>query len=171
APNGLDEWVEIFRIIQGYEVWESYAPWIRRTQPRLTPGPRERLAWASTITAKQYREAKAARESVVSSFNSVVQPGTVLVLPTAASIAPLRSADVEEIGATRLKSSLLLCISPLCGAPQVTVPLMTHVGAPLGLTLIGAPGTDRRLARLAADLVSLTSHEDGPVMDQMVRPG
>lgn len=160
APDGLDMWVEIFRTIQGYEVWHSYAPWIRRARPRLTPGPRERLEWASTITAQQYTEAKAARDKIMSGFDSVVQPGTVLALPTAASIAPLRSAGAEQITATRQKSSLLLCISPLCGAPQVTVPIMPHHGAPLGLTLIGAPGTDRRLARLAADLATSASYED-----------
>lgn len=153
APGGLAKWVEIFRVIQGYEVWESYRAWIDKAQPRLTPGPRDRLAWASTITEREYEGAKSAREGVVSRFETIVKPGSVLVLPTAASIAPLRGTPVEQISATRLQSTYLLCISPLTGAPQINLPLVSQDGMPLGLALIGPPGSDLQLARIAADLV------------------
>ncbi len=154
SPEGLDKWVDIFRHIQGYEVWESYGGWIRKYRPRLSRGPKERLEWASTITLQQYREACALRQNIIKRLDAILPPDAVLCLPTAASVAPLRSTPLEEINATRLQSSSLLCISPLSGTPQTTLPLIKQDGVPLGLTLISRSHTDLALAELSAQLVA-----------------
>ncbi|HLR96288.1 MAG TPA: amidase [Jiangellaceae bacterium] len=162
APEGLDRWMESFRLIQGYEVWRSYRSWIEQVQPKLSPGPRERLAAASNISTEDYEQARLHREDIREQLDSILTLGSVLVLPTTASIAPLRSASPDEIGATRLQSTYLLCISPLTGTPQVTVPLTSHQNMPLGLTLVGARGTDLQLARFASALVhSLRADQPG----------
>lgn len=83
----------------------------------------------------------------------MIQPDTLLCLPTAASIAPLKRAGLEAINQHRAQSSALLCISPLSGTPQVTLPLVKMQKMPLGLSLIGAKGTDRQLVEFAADCV------------------
>ena len=79
--------------------------------------------------------------------------GEVLVMPTAESVAPLRSAPLEEINATRLQSTYLLCVSPLSGVPQMTLPMVMADGLPLGLSLLSGFNTDLALANLSADLV------------------
>lgn len=152
-PDGLDKWVEIFRVIQGYEVWESYGGWIRKYRPRLSPGQKERLEWASTIKLQDYKESFAQKQEIVDRMEDVLKPGTVLVLPTAASVAPLKSAPLSHINETRMQSSALLCISPLAGIPQITLPLATQHGVPLGISLIGPKGSDLELARFGAQLV------------------
>jgi amidase len=43
----------------------------------------------------------------------------------------------------------LLCIAGLARLPQVTLPLAQLSGCPLGLSLIGARGTDAMLLALA----------------------
>ncbi|MCM3638764.1 amidase [Sporosarcina luteola] len=153
SRNGLEEWTEIFRIIQGYEVWESYGGWIRKHRPHLSPGPKERLAWASTITLSEYKEALTKRKPIIERMNELLTDGALLCLPTAASVAPLRNSSTEEINAVRAQSSNLLCISPLSGTPQITLPLVKQHDVPLGISLIGAPGCDLQLAQTAADLV------------------
>lgn len=154
SREGLDQWVDVFRTVQGYEVWESYGGWLRKYRPRLSRGPKERLEWASTITMRQYKEAYAKRQGIMEQVDALVADGGVLCLPTAASVAPLRSAPLEEINATRLQSTYLLCISPLTGTPQVTLPMVKQHGVPLGLTLIGARGTDLALANFSADMTA-----------------
>jgi amidase len=48
----------------------------------------------------------------------------------------------------------MLCISGLAGFPQLSLPLATRVGAPLGLSLLGPAGSDRSLVRLAQQVVA-----------------
>ncbi|WP_252504943.1 amidase [Sporosarcina sp. Marseille-Q4943] len=164
SPNGLEEWTEIFRIIQGYEVWESYGGWVRKYRPNLSSGPKERLEWASTITMSEYKEALNKRQAVIERVKDILPEGTLLCLPTAASVAPLRSSSLEEINATRAQSTKLLCISPLSGTPQVTLPLVKQHEVPLGISLIGAHDCDLQLAEFAADLVDSYSNANHKIL-------
>ncbi len=43
----------------------------------------------------------------------------------------------------------LLCLSGLSGVPQVTMPLASRLGAPLGLSILGPAGSDHSLVWLA----------------------
>ena len=153
SREGLDQWVEIFRLIQGYEVWESYGGWYRKYRPFLNRGPKERLEWASTITRRQYQEALSKRQGIIDQVDALVEDGGILCMPTAASVAPLRTASLEEISATRLQSTQMLCISPLSGTPQINLPLVKQHDVPLGFTLIGARGTDLSLVDFSAEVV------------------
>ena len=74
----------------------------------------------------------------------------VIVLPSLPTIA-LRLDDSEaQFEAFRAKALSILCISGLSGVPQISLPLATYNGCPLGLSLIGPPGRDRALIELAA---------------------
>src|SRR5262245_39094679 len=64
APNGLDAWANVFRIHQGYEVWQSLGAWITANNPRLGPGIKERFAWASTISKDQFNAAARSRAEI-----------------------------------------------------------------------------------------------------------
>lgn len=157
APNGLAQWVEVFRTVQGYQVWESYGGWIRKYRPHLSRGPKERLQWASTITLQQFNEASRIRKDIVARIKELIGSDTALVLPTAASVAPLRTAALDEINSTRLQSTNLLCISPLSGIPQLQLPLVRQHEVPLGISLLAARGTDLALGRLGAEIVRTSS--------------
>ncbi len=154
TDEGLEKWVKIFKLVQGYEVYESYGGWIDKHNPKIFRGPNERLAWAKTITRSEYLNAKAERQKLIEYFKTFLPEDAILVLPTAASVAPLKTESLDEINRVRAQSTSLLCISPLTGTPQVTVPLVKQHGVPLGLTLISREGSDLQLANLAADLVT-----------------
>lgn len=154
SKEGLPEWAEIFRIVQGYEVYRSYGGWANKYKPHLNRGPKERLAWASTVTYQEYTNAYKKRMEILKRVEEIVPAGAVLCLPTAASVAPLRTASLDDINATRLQSTYLTCIAPLSEVPQVNLPMVTQDEVPLGISLIGAKGTDRVLADFAADIVA-----------------
>lgn len=149
AKEGLAHWIKTFQYVQGYEVWESYGGWINKYKPRLSRGPKERLAWASTITRTEYLNAKVEKDRIARYFKEFLPRDTILCLPTVASVAPLRTDSLEEINKTRLQSTYLLCVSPLTGTPQITLPLVMLDDVPLGFTIIGAEGTDLELVRFA----------------------
>lgn len=146
AEEGLEYWVkEVFQIVQGYEVWESYSGFINKYRPRLSPGPKDRLEWASTITRERYLEAKDKQEEFRQRIEKLLADGAVLIEPTASSVAPLKSTSLKEINRLRIQSSNLLCISPLAEIPHLTLPLIEQHDVPLGVTLMSAKNTDRSL--------------------------
>jgi amidase len=68
----------------------------------------------------------------------------------AASPAPLRDADPAQVDAVRLRTLAITCIAGPAGLPQVSLPLATPDGVPLGISLLGPAGSDLSLIRLAA---------------------
>ena len=69
----------------------------------------------------------------------------VLVLPTVATGA--QALDAEE----RANDADLTSFASLAGCPAVSLPMGTLPdGMPIGLQLVGAPGSDLRLLELAA---------------------
>jgi amidase len=149
APDGLDVWREAMRVVQAREVWENYGAFITERRPDLGPGIRDRMEIAATITAD---EADAAREITAGALGRMEQlaaPGTVLVLPTAPSIAPPVEATPEELESFRVRVMRLVCMGSISGLPQVTIPAGTVDGAPVGLSVMGWRGGDEALLALA----------------------
>jgi amidase len=69
-------------------------------------------------------------------------------------VAPLISADEAGLEDYRNRAIRLLCAAGLAGFPQLTLPLATRLGAPLGLSLLGPAGSDRSLVRLAEQIAA-----------------
>lgn len=153
SNNQLEQWVKTLQIIQEYEVWESYGGWIRKYRPQLSEGPGSRLERSSRVTLSEYKTALAEREEITQKINEVVDEETVICLPTAASVAPLRTSTEEEINATRLETSELLCLSPLAGIPQMSLPLAEFDQAPLGISLLSMKGSDQNLVKKAMEIM------------------
>lgn len=154
AEEGLDAWVETFQTVQGYEIWESYGGFVRKYKPYISPGPKSRLEFASTITLQQYTEAKEQMERIRERLVEVLPEDTLLVMPTASSVAPLKSSPQEEINAYRAQSSKLLCVSPLTGVPSLQLPMATQHNVPLGISLLSAHHTDRALVDFGLALLN-----------------
>jgi amidase len=149
APGGLDAWREAFRVVQAREVWESFGPFITRMKPKFGPGIQERMAFAATVTADQ---ADAARDVIAKArlhVRNLVPPGTLVVLPTAPSIAPPIDSSSRELEDFRLRVMRLTCVAGVAGLPQMNLPVGTVAGCPAGLSLIGWLGGDEALLDLA----------------------
>jgi amidase len=152
APHGFDPWRESFRVIQAREIWSIYGPFVERYRPKLGPGIRERMEFAATVsqrnadTARQ--EQKRARERIC----ALVEPGTVLALPTAPCIAPRVDSSAEALESFRVRVMRLTCLAGLSGLPQVSLPVGSISGCPVGLSFIGWHGADEALLDLAVKL-------------------
>jgi amidase len=73
----------------------------------------------------------------------------LMVMPTMPDIAPLSSAEESTLESYRNDAIRLLCIAGLAGLPQISLPLSQRDGAPLGISLVGPPGSDRALVAIA----------------------
>jgi amidase len=143
-----------FRNIMGYEAWQMHGPFIERFCPPLGPGIAQRFEMSKGVTAEQYAAAGLYRERFRTHLKNLLGPDGVLVIPTAADIAPLVSDPIEKMDAYRTETIKMLCVAGLAGAPQISMPLGQRFGAPLGLSIVGAPGSDMHLVRLALQIAN-----------------
>ena len=75
-------------------------------------------------------------------------------MPTMPDVAPLVAAGEAGLEDYRNAATRMLCIAGLAGFPQLSLPLGTRLGAPLGISLLGPAGSDRSLVRLAEQIAA-----------------
>ena len=152
ADTGLDAWRETFRLIQARETWQTYKHFIERENPKLGPGVRQRFEVARAVTAEQETAERAKREKILARIYGLVTPGTIVALPSAPCIAPLATSSLEDFEHYRLRVMRLVVTAGIAGLPQLSVPIGTVDGCPVGLGLIGWRGGDEALLDLAVQL-------------------
>ena len=155
APVALDSFDTMywsFRYLQGREAWNTDGSFITRYAPPLGPGVAERFAWSRNVSDAQVAAATAFRQRFRAHLAALLGTDGVLVLPTMPDIAPLSSSSEAELEDYRNIAIQMLCSAGLAGLPQVSLPLATRLGAPLGLSLLGPAGSDRSLIAMAEQL-------------------
>jgi amidase len=152
ATGGFEPLYWAFRYIQGREAWAVDGAMIERYQPPLGPGVAERFAFSKAVTDHQVSEAHAVRAAFRERLSDLIGTDGVLILPTMPDVAPLLTDSEEALDGYRNTALNLLSLSGLSGLPQVSLPLASRLGAPLGLSLVGPAGSDLGLVRLAARL-------------------
>jgi amidase len=152
APGGLDPWREAVRVIQAYEIWQVYGRFVTEKRPRFGPGVAERMNIASTITKDQADAARATHVAARDHLHALMAPGTIVALPSAPCIAPLIATAAGELESYRLRVMRLTCIAGLGGLPQVSIPIGTVDGCPIGLSFIAWAGGDEALLELTVKL-------------------
>jgi len=153
-PKTIDLWVDTVRIIQGYEAWQAHGDLILRERPSLGPGIRERFAYAASISGATYAKALSQRASLKTAFSAQIGQA-ILILPSAPGPAPLRDATDEDLDVHRSALLRQLAVASLFSRPEVSFPALQVHGLPIGISLIGAPGEDLALCRLAESLAPL----------------
>lgn len=153
AGGEIAVWRNAFRLIQSSEAWACHGAWITATRPAFGPGVRERFATAATLDEAEVEAARRLRAAIRVRLDGLITPGTVVLIPSAPGIAPLLGVGEAELEAFRAKSLALLCPAGHAGLPQISLPLATRDGCPLGLSLIAARGDDEMLLAVA-DAVS-----------------
>jgi len=148
ATEGFTTLYWAMRHIQSREAWTVDGPLIERYRLPLGPGVADRFAFSKAVTDAQVAQAQVVRAAFRERFGALLD-GAVLILPTMPDIAPLLSESDEALNDYRNNALNLLCLSVLSGLPQVSIPLASRSGAPLGLSLMGPAGSDLSLVTLA----------------------
>lgn len=149
--GGLGDWMLRFRTIQAHEIWQVHGIWIERVKPAFGPEIGERFDWVRTVEEQAAASAADAREAFAARLETLLTPGTLMVLPSAPNIAPLTSSDAAALRDHRSRVLSLTCIAGLAGLPQLSLPLAEVRGCPLGISLIAPREADRALLAFAAD--------------------
>ncbi len=149
SPNGLEEWRKIQQPLQSREAWETIHDWVDRCNPRFAYDVARRLVEAAEITDEAIAKAQAGREAIQARMAELLQPGTVICLPTTPFPAPEAGLPQSQMWERRMRIITLTCLGGLLGAPQINLPLAEVDGMPVGLSLLAAPGADELLTGFA----------------------
>lgn len=154
AEGALGAWRNAFRLVQSAEAWAAHGEWATQVKPNFGPGVRERFAAAAALDPAEVAQARALRETIRARMDALLGEDTLIILPTAAGIAPLRDTPAEELEAFRARSLELLCPAGHAGVPQISLPLATLDGCPLGLSAIAPRGKDEMLLDFARRMMA-----------------
>jgi amidase len=113
------------------------------------------MEFAASVSEHDASAAQIVREAARETIEKVAKPGSVLLLPTAPCIAPRKSASAAALEYFRVRVMRLTCIAGSGGLPQVTIPIGSLSGVPVGMSLIGWAGSDEVLLNLALSLSRL----------------
>jgi amidase len=152
AEEGLESWMQDFRVLQGSEIWATHRDWLASLNPEFGGGIRERFRWVATLTSADVEPAARRRASIASRLHAMLADDAVLAIPTTPGVAPTLDTPVPELEAWRNRCLGLLCIAGHAGLPQISLPAGTVDGCPVGLSLVASPGRDTMLMALAARL-------------------
>jgi len=154
TPNGLAAWQETFRAVQGFQAWRAHGPWIESRKPKLMEAVRGRFEAARRVSEAAYERAVEKRADVRERVHQILGDDGFMVLPTLPTIAPLVRAPEADLESFRARALSMLCMAGLAGVPQLSLPVGTVAGCPLGLSLVGPAGRDRALIGLGRKLLA-----------------
>jgi amidase len=143
-----------FRTLQGLEIWRAHGQWIQAVKPTFGPGIAERFAWASTLREEDSQTSYELRREIRQKMYALLGEDGLLIIPTAPGSPPLLNQSGEEMENRRTRTLQLSCIAGLAGLPQITIPLKTLKGLPIGFSVIAGPGQDIKLLTWVNEVAS-----------------
>ncbi|MBB5391562.1 MULTISPECIES: amidase [unclassified Herbaspirillum] len=152
GPDALERWRRAYVVASAHEAWQTHRDWIERETPRFGPAVQGRWDIARAIDIQAERQARERQQVVRRQVHALLGDDAVAVIPSAASVAPPLDAAPGEVDLVRARTFRITCIAGLCGLPQVSIPLATPAGLPIGVSLLGPAGSDLSLIRLAAEV-------------------
>jgi amidase len=146
------DWLQAYATLQGLEIQEQLGPWIRERRPSFGAniGPRfeDALALDTAMLPRWQQWRKAAAQNLIERL----KPDEAWLVPAAPCTALLKTANGPERGVFYERALALCALAGHAGLPQVVLPLVTVHGLPVGVSFIGARGSDERLLDLALAL-------------------
>jgi amidase len=149
APQGLSVWQWAQRVGQSSEAWATFQPWIDEWNPRFAFGVASGLVMGSSFSNHERSRAALMRIEAKARVRQLLPPGTILCLPTTPFPAPRLGLSISALAHPRDRISCLTSPGGLTGVPQVNLPGAMVDGAPVGLSIVGGPGTDLDLLAVA----------------------
>ena len=140
-----DRWTACYQTLQNAQIRETLGLWITEHKPHFGPNIAPRFAQIFSIDSVLEEDHRYFRRQIRSRLDDLLANGSVLVLPTAPTAALPLQADVATRGEFYRRALAFGSIAGHAGLPQLTLPAGTVDGRPVGLSFVGARGTDEML--------------------------
>jgi amidase len=157
SEDGFLDWLAAFNVLRPPEIWAAYGSWIERVHPHFGPQIAQRFEAAKRAANADTRHAQIFRRDIQTKAADLLDHDAVFLLPTAPTIAPKIGLSESAAPAQREHTLRISCISPMLGLPEISIPMATVEGVPIGLSFIAPQNADRMLLRGALDLGDIKS--------------
>jgi amidase len=152
APPGLSVWARAQRTLQPWEAWLTFREWLERTNPRLQFSVARGLVLAAATPESERQWAVLMRQEARARLAWLLPADTILCMPTTPFPAPARGLPLEVTDSLRARIACLTSPAGLTGVPQLSLPGAEQDGLPVGLSILGRPGSDAALVAVARAL-------------------
>jgi amidase len=152
---GWEEYFNHFRYVQSWHAWRCHKDWISKTKPVFDDSIASRFKFASEVSEADYNEHETERQKVLSHYQTLLSPGTVLCMPTTCDLPPLVDSSAQVILDHRIKNIKLTCLASLAELPQVTIPIRFDGKHTTGFSLVGGKNSDTWLLDLTVRLAAI----------------
>ncbi|HEV7787545.1 MAG TPA: AtzH-like domain-containing protein [Pseudonocardia sp.] len=151
APDlaeAVDTWLPAFRTVQAAEAWAAHGEFVTKARSGLQPEVVARFEAGRELTEDAVARARAVLAGARDRLAELLPPGRALLLPATSGPALPLDLAAGEVDSARVATLRLTCLASLAGLPAVAVPTMRLGTRPMGLSLVGAAGSDRSLLEL-----------------------
>jgi amidase len=145
----LAHWAQTYLTIQNAALWNEHHLWLSEHRPLFGPLIQRRFDRLSPPRPAHLAEAESDMRRLHRCVSRLLEGGVAMIVPSASDAAHPRDLPIADIDAITGAGLSLSSIASLCGLPQVSLPLASAAGLPLGLGLIGAAGSDEALLDLS----------------------
>jgi amidase len=153
SAGDLSTWLDTYRLLQGAEALSSLGGWVAETNAEFGPVTQAGFAFIRSLDRSRAGEAVGRREQYFRLLRHALGPRDLICIPTAPTVAPLKgSAAYDRKGDYYRRALSLTAIAGVGRLPQVSMPLVTVDGVPIGLSLIGAHHEDLFLLQVAHEI-------------------
>ncbi|MBN9487792.1 MAG: amidase [Alphaproteobacteria bacterium] len=154
APQGLSVWARALRSLQPVEAYATFKDWLDTRNPRMAFSVARGLLAGAMVPASEQSWANLMRQEARARMAYLLPAGTILCMPTTPFPAPLAGQSLSVLDPLRDRITCLCAQGGLAGHPQVNLPGATVDGLPIGLSIIGARGSDASLVAVARALAT-----------------
>ncbi len=154
AGDSLETWRSAYVTMGAREAWTLHGDWISRHKPTFAPPIASRWLAASEVTNQEYSSARAEVARIRGHVRDMLGDDAVMIVPSAASIAPMVGESGTKIDDLRMRTMHITCIAGIGGLCQVSIPFRNRDGFPVGVSVIGPAGRDIEIIDLATTLAA-----------------
>ena len=148
----------------GFSPCEAYAwhePLLKRRGGDYDPRVRARIERGREMTAVEYVRLLDERADLIARVDREAAHVDALIMPTLPLVAPPIAAFAKDEDFWRLNARILRNTAPVNFLDRcaITIPISPPGEAPVGLTIVGGRGEDRRLLAMALGIEALIERE------------
>jgi amidase len=159
SPVPMSEIARCYQVAQAADIVRTHGDWLRDAKPTFGPSIAPRFAGVFDHSAADIGTAARLRERLRSHLSGIfiAAPAAAAVVLPSAPCEPLARGQTGETIGLFYQRALAICgLASLAGLPQISIPLQSSSGLPVGLGIVSAAETDRALLDLAARLNCLS---------------
>ena len=148
----LEQWRLAYVAHGAAEAWALHGDWISANNPTFSAPITGRWDAAKKLTAQEASTAKLNTARIRKQIRDLIATDAIVVLPSAAGLAPLVNATGADVDAMRTRTMHITCIGGISGVCQVSIPYKNAAGLPVGISLMGPAGSDLQLIEMAINI-------------------